>query len=106
MSMTGLQNLQPGLGWYDNYNYLWTWCVDGNMYIGKQGLSANTNAIYKVASGPSLVQNAVNFPYVIEVEPFTNGTDILINGNPFTCNAANILPTVSIDGCYSYVKIK
>lgn len=106
MSMTGLQNLQPGLGWYDNYNYLWTWCVDGNMYIGKQGRSANTNAIYKVASGPSLVQNAVNFPYVIEVNPLVNGTDIMIQGDPFTCNAANILPTVSIDGCYSYVKIK
>ena len=106
MSMTGLSNLKPGLGWYGDKNYLWTWPVDGNMYIGKQGSRAHTNAIYKVASGPSLVQNAVNLPYVVETDPVTNGTDMILPGNPYTCNAANILPTVSIDGCYSYVKIK
>lgn len=107
LNKTNIYNLNPTIGTYYSGNYyIWTSNSDGDIYVGQYGPNSNVTSIYKVQAGPSLVENQIGLPSPARNPILTNGTDIMITGNPLICNAANLLPTVSIDGCYSYVKIK
>lgn len=118
LTSTNMYHLNSAFAYYtsDGGNYMWTKFINKEMYVGTYGTQGQgTTNIYKIGAGPSLIQTEISLPYMI---PSTNapalpiGTDgtqlAFVIGSPLSMysNAANILPAVSIDGCYSYVKIK